>query len=587
MSSVTPCSRSDDGSIPDPLFQIQNFVEVIEHQAVARSQANAFTYLEQGEEPSESITYLEIDRIARGIGAFLQARANPGSRVLLVLPNRLESILALAACLYAGVVAVPVAPPKNQRSTERLCGIAASAETNVVLTFRSIRERLLPYLQEQGVKFDWLVVEDFPAGLEEDWIRPSLSARSLALLQFTSGSTDSPKGVMVSHGNLIHNCRLLDSAFGFRSGFRCVSWLPFFHDWGLIGNVLFPLSVGMPCWIMEPEAFLFKPTRWLRAISRFKANISCAPNFAYELCTKSIGESERGTLNLAGWEVAMVGAEPVRFHTLESFSQRFSACGFRNTAFYPSYGLAESTLIVTGGRREEAPISLALDRSALEQGRVVPVPTGSRPDVTVLLSCGSPLGEQRVSIVDPVTRLPCSEGTIGEVRVTGPSVAHGYWGQRSESQQIFNGVNQGGERSLWTGDLGFMWEGQLFLVGRAKDVIIKFGRNLFANDIEQCVAYSHPALRAGFGAAFAVEEGGAERLVIVYELNYRAQPDVRHVIDCIQKAVYAGHAVTADAIAIIRPGTLQKTSNGKIRRQQMKELFLSRQLELVGSWQGW
>lgn len=571
----------------NPLSRAQNFVEAIEHQAAARSQATAFTYLEQGEKPSESITYVEIDRIARGIGAFLQARADPGSRVLLVVPNRLESILALVGCLYASVVAVPVAPPKNQRSTEQLCRIAASAETNVVLTFRSIRERLPPYLREQGVKFDWLVVEDFPAGLDEDWSRPSLSSRSLALMQFTSGSTGNPKGVMLSHGNLIHNCRLLDSAFGFESGFRMVSWLPFYHDWGLIGCVLFPLSMGMPCWIMEPEAFLYNPTRWLRAISRFKANISCAPNFAYELFIKSVGEPERETLSLNGWEVAMVGAEPVRFNTLESFSKSFSACGFRKTAFYPSYGLAESTLIVTGGCRKEAPISLALDRSALEKGRVVPVPPGSKPDVKVLISCGSPLGEQRVSIVDPVTRLPCSEGTVGEVRVSGPSVAHGYWGQRSGSQHIFNGVAQGGERSVSTGDLGFMWEGQLFICGRAKDVIIKAGRNLFADDIEQCAERSHPALRTGCGAAFAVDEGGAERLVIVYELNYGEQPDVRQLIGCIQRAVYVGHAVTADAIAIIRPGTLQKTPNGKIRRQQMKTLFLSRQLELVGSWQGW
>ena len=574
-----------------PSDACETLVPLIDEWASRQSDRIAYTYLDKGEDPSQVLTFGELGRRARGIAAYLQGRAPPGRPVLLVFPNELDFITAFMGCLLAGLIAVPVAPPRNARGMTRLLGIAESAGASLAVGSAMLRGGLqrLRNTAGDGGGLDWLFVDDIPEGLEDAWRDPGIDAGATAVLQFTSGSTGNQKGVMLSHRNIVHNCRLLQSVCGSSSDLRVVTWLPFFHDWGLIGGLIFPFYAGGTCFIFDPADFLYKPRRWLEAISRFRGTVSCAPNFGYELCAGDTAEAGRPVLDLACWDMAMVGAEPVRKDTIERFSIAFAPNGFRREAFYPCYGLAESTLIVTGGLRSAPPVHATLDRAALEAGRAVPIGEGRGDDAKDCVGCGRPLLDQQVLVADPETRRPCAPLEIGEIWVSGPSVAQGYWGRPDLTRQTFSATTGDGSgmRYLRTGDLGFLWNGELFVCGRLKDVIIKAGANYFAEDIEHSAARSHPGLRPGCGAAFGVEVEGAERLVVVHELNYGKKPDVQRVIGAIQKAVSNDHDVLADAIAILKPGSLEKTSSGKIRRQHTKSLFLSDQLNPVAIWQGW
>ncbi len=407
----------------------------------------------------------------------------------------------------------------------------------------------------------------------------------MAVLQFTSGSTGTPKGVMVRHANILHNCQLLQEACGSGVDMRMVSWLPFFHDWGLFGCLLFPIYTGGSSHFLDPADFLRRPMRWIEAIAQTEATVSCSPNFGYELCAAAVEDEGLPQLDLHAWSMAMMGAEPVRPQTMERFARAFAPAGFSAEALYPSYGLAESTLIVTGGGRHAAPVSLSVDRAALERGQVIASETGSK---RTLIGAGPALLDQRVAIVGPETGLALPDNQVGEVWVAGPSVALGYLDRPEETAEVF-AAKLPGDPTPWlrTGDLGFLRDGELFVCGRLKDVIIKAGANYFAEDIEVSAEAAHPGLRPGCGAAFGVEVDGTERLVIVHEVNYGPKPDLDAVVGALQRAVKIDHDVFADAVIVVQAGTLEKTSSGKIRRRHTKAQFADGALDPLHAWKSW
>ncbi|MCA1633580.1 MAG: condensation domain-containing protein, partial [Acidobacteria bacterium] len=407
-----------------------------------------------------------------------------------------------------------------------------------------------------------------------------MGADTIAFLQYTSGSTTTPKGVVITHRNLLHNQRLIQQAFGQSAQSVILSWLPFYHDMGLIGGVLQPLFLGAKCILMSPTAFLQRPLRWLEAISAYRATTSGGPNFAYDLCVDKTTTEERAALDLSSWSVAFNGAEPVRAETLSRFMAAFEPCGFRHEAFYPCYGLAEATLLVSGGHAGNAPTIKNVAADALVANRAASATTsGTRRDI---VGSGLLPPQQKVVIADPHEATICAPGEVGEIWVSGQSVAKGYWRAREETDAFKAYISNTGEGPfLRTGDLGFIENGELFVTGRLKDLIIIRGVNYYPQDIELTVEQSHVALRKGAGAAFSVEAGGQERLVVVQELDVRAKLDADEVIDAIRRAVTEAHELQIYAVALIRLNSIPKTTSGKIQRYACREGFLNDGLKMV------
>ncbi|MBS0558863.1 MAG: fatty acyl-AMP ligase [Proteobacteria bacterium] len=575
---------------PDPARAARSLVELLALRAAAQPDEVAYTYLDQGEEPADALTYGALEQRARAIGAHLGATLPPGSRVLLIFPNQLDFLPAFFGCHFAGMIAVPMPPPRTAQAVGRLLHVAARAGTRVALCSPDLREELERRLAAAAdADLDLIFADRIPAAADPAWRPAAPAGEDIAVLQFTSGSTGNPKGVCVTHANILHNCTLLESVCGSAPDLKLVSWLPNFHDWGLVGCLMFPLFVGRPSFVFDPAAFLFRPRRWLEAISRVRGTISCAPNFAYETCIRAATRDDGPPLDLGCWRMALVGAEPVRKDTVERFAAAFGPSGFKADAFFPCYGLAESTLIVSGGRPNAPPVCLRADRAALEDRRVRVLADATGPEARDLVGCGRSLLDHRIVIADPRTGERCDPDEVGEVWVSGGSVARGYWDDPELSQATFGARIPGelGGPYLRTGDLGFLLDGELFICGRLKDVIIKAGQNYFAEDIEHSVERAHSALRPNCCAAFGVEAGGAERLVIVQELDYGRKADAQAVIGNIQMAVSKQHDVMADAIVLIRPGSLEKTGSGKVRRQTTRTLFLDAALPVLAAWQSW
>jgi acyl transferase domain-containing protein/acyl-CoA synthetase (AMP-forming)/AMP-acid ligase II/acyl carrier protein len=558
-------------------------------QTRAAEQPNdvGYAFLSDGETIRDRLTYAELDRRARQVAGLLRAHAACGKPVLLLYPPGLDYIAAFFGCLYAGAIAVPAYPPHRNRSLDRLRSIVGDAGAHTVLCTVAVRdsiERLSAEAPDLHA-LDWLAT-DAPEALDvELYCSEAATPDQIAFLQYTSGSTSAPKGVMLSHGNLCHNARLIWEGFQFDEKSVSVFWLPLYHDMGLIGGVLQPLHIGRTSHLMAPATFLASPIRWLRAISTFGATISGAPNFAYDLCAKVPVEQRTG-LDLSRWRVAFNGAEPIRAETLERFAAAYGPYGFRPAAAYPCYGLAESTLIVTGGRHERPPVKLSVSRSALEQHRATAI-TADDPDARILVGCGRPLLDQRVAIVDPETLTPCPADEPGEIWIAGPSVAQGYWQRPEESDRSFRAHTVGGDGPfLRTGDLGFLHDEELYVTGRIKDLIILRGRNLYPQDVEQSAEASHSALRNGCGAAFAVETDGEERLIYVSELERteRTTPAVE-IAATVTRAVIEAHEVPVDAVVLLKPGSIPKTSSGKIQRHACKAGYLAGTLDVIATWQ--
>jgi 8-amino-7-oxononanoate synthase len=543
--------------------------------------------LVDGENEQIHLTYAELDRQARALGAWLEAQDLVGERALLLYPPGLEFITAFFGCLYGGVIAVPVYPPRRNRSLGRIQAIAEDADAKVALTTDAVLSRVMPLIDETPhlKSLTWLATCRVPADLEEKWDMPDVHGDTLAFFQYTSGSTGAPKGVVLSHANLVHNSALIAHAFEHTRSCKGVFWLPSYHDMGLIGGILQPLYVGRPNILMSPMSFLQKPYRWLSAISRFGGTTSGGPNFAYDLCVRKITPEQRKTLDLSSWEVAFNGAEPVHAETIEAFSAAFEPCGFRRAAFYPCFGLAEATLIVSGGYACNPPVLRTFDATALAHGQVLDADPEDE-SVKTLVGCGHNLPDQKIVIADPETMTACSPGRIGEIWVQGSSVAQGYWQQQEATKATFKARLKGTSEGpfLRTGDLGFILDGELFVTGRVKDLIIVHGVNYHPQDIERTIQHSHHRLRPDSGAVFTAEVNGKEQLVAVQEIERRKQGDWDAVFDAIRHAVSAEHELALDSIVLIKAGSISKTSSGKIQRHACRNAFLDGSLSEVARW---
>jgi len=545
----------------------------------------AFAYLVDGETEEVRITYAELDRQARGIAAWLQAHGLQGQRAMLLYPPGLEFIAAFFGCLYAGVVAVPAYPPRMNRSLGRIQAIAADCDARVALTTSAVLERVQPLLvtSRDLMKVRWRATDDVNGMSDSAWENPNVGPGTLAFLQYTSGSTGKPKGVMLTHGNLVHNSGVIKHLFdqSQRTG-KGVFWLPSYHDMGLIGGILQPMFISRPNYLMSPVAFLQRPMRWLQAISRYGATISGGPNFAYDLCVRKSTPEQRAALDLSSWELAFNGAEPVRAETIDRFCEMFAPCGFRREAFYPCYGLAEATLIVTGGYKNTAPVIRDFVAEDLEKGSAV----SGEGEGRRLVGSGENAPGQQLAIVDPETTRALANGSIGEVWVKGPSVAQGYWNRPEETGHVFRAqLSDTGEGPfLRTGDLGFIDRGELFITGRLKDLIIIRGLNHYPHDIELTVEKSHGGVRPSCVATFAVEGEDNTRLVVVAEVERTGRGQADEIIEAIRRDVAREHELVVDAIVLLKSGGVPKTSSGKIQRSACRASFLGGTLDAVASW---
>jgi acyl-CoA synthetase (AMP-forming)/AMP-acid ligase II len=565
------------GSSPETL------IELLRRRALEAPDQRAYTFLLDGETAERPLTYGGLDRQARRIAALLQSLCHEGERALLLYPPGLDYVAAFFGCLYAGVIAVPAYPPRNDRALPRLQAIIQDAGATLVLSTEAILSKMDSMFKRAPELrlLKWMATDVLTEDGEKVWRDPAIHPEHLAFLQYTSGSTGTPKGVMLTHRNLLHNEAAIYDRFGHATDSVVVSWLPTYHDMGLIGGMLQPLYGGFPCILMAPASFIQRPLRWLQAISRYRATTSGGPNFAYDHCVRNITPEQKAELDLSRWALAFNGAEPVRRETMDRFAAAFAPCGFRREAFYPCYGLAEASLIVSGGRKGIVPPTQYLEKGALEQNRIVP----ASEEAVSFIGCGETLDAQQIVIAHPESGRRRAADEVGEIWVKGPSIAKGYWNRPRETEETFRAFlpDTGEGPFLRTGDLGFLREGVLFVTGRLKDLIVIQGRNHYPQDIELTVERSAALLRAGCGAAFSIEVDGEERLVVVQEVDFRQKPDEK-VLGAIRLAVAREHELELYAVVLIRPGTLPKTSSGKIQRRLCRTRFLANELENLTEW---
>lgn len=565
------------------LYAAEDLVTLLRQRAQDQAERRAYTFLSDGEQEEETFSCSQLDQRARAIAARLQRTVAPGDRVLLLYPPGLEYIAAFFGCLYAGAVAVPAYPPRHNRNQLRLQTLVTDARAKTALTSTHVLSRMSDRITRDAnlARLSWISSDEIANEQSDGWCAPHLSGDNLVLLQYTSGSTTTPKGVMINHRNILSNERLIEYAFSQSSESVVVGWLPLYHDMGLIGNVIQPLFVGAPCVLMSPLAFLQKPLRWLQAISRYRATTSGGPNFAYDLCVRKIGEEQLTALDLSSWKVAFNGAEPIRASTLEAFTEKFAPCGFRREAFRPCYGLAEATLIVSGSPEPRSPLVKLVSKKALDVHRVAN-PDGIE-DQYPLISSGRVLPGEQVRIANPVQLTTCAPEEVGEIWLQSASVAAGYWNSEEQTEETFRAyfADTGEGPFLRTGDLGFFADGELFVTGRLKDLIIIRGLNYYPQDIELSVECCHSALRPSCGAAFSVTLEGEERLVVVQELELRREPEAASAIDAIADAITQEFEIAAHSIVLVRAGSIAKTSSGKIQRYVCRAMFLEGGLQVI------
>lgn len=597
---------STSTTAPEIALQPTTLIELLRRRAHHQPDRRAYTFLSDGEAAGPSLTYAGMQRQARAIGAMLQSCAARGERALLLYPPGLEFVSAFFACVSSGVIAVPVPLSRNNKSlNQRIYAIIKDALPTVALTTSQILStvgklrKTAPGLES----IRWLSTDDVSSSLADEWQDPQVSEDELVLLQYTSGSTATPKGVMISHRNILHNCAEIDLGCEHTPASVGVTWLPHFHDMGLVYGIIQPLRDGFPCYIMPPVYFLQRPLRWLEAISRYRATHSTAPNFAYDLCVSKIRPEQRAGLDLSHWRFAGVGAEPVRKRTLDRFHEAFAPSGFRAQALCPAYGLAEATLKVSAAHVRDSLVAATFEAAALEQGRVVEASEDDRHART-LVGCGRPTPGLRVVIVRPETSTQCEGNEVGEIWVSSASLAQGYWNRPDETERSFCSYLADSREGPFfrTGDLGFFKDGELFITGRLKDMMIIAGRNLYPQDVEQTIEECHPALRPVGCAAFSVEVDGEERLVIVAEVEpryrpapdtethhhqnetkHRPQVDAGSLIRAVRKVVAEEHDAQAYAVVLLKPGSLPKTSSGKVQRHACRMSFQAGSLEIWGA----
>jgi acyl-CoA synthetase (AMP-forming)/AMP-acid ligase II len=589
-----------------PTTECTSMVELLRMRALEQPHNLAYTFLADGEVEAASFTYGSLDRQARALAALFQKLNAGGERALMLYAPGVDSVAAFLGCLYAGVIAAPMVPPnpgRAGRTMPRLQAVVKDAGARFMLTtsslFAEIEDAVEQFPDLKGM--EWIATDEVDAALADDWRPPAIDPAAVAYLQYTSGSTSVPKGVMMTHANLMHICAYDAHLLDYRNEQGAsVCWMPYFHDYGLVDGLMFPLYNGIPSYLMSPLAFVQQPIRWLQAISRYRASNSAAPNFAYDLCVRKTTPEQRATLDLSCWRSTSNAAEPIHKKTMERFVEAFAPCGFSWDAFYPGYGLAEATLIISARRR---PVFYPLKADALEQKRVVE----AAPDdagVRTLVGCGlvaEDMCATRVVIADPQTLETCAPDRIGEIWISGELVAQGYWQRPEETARTFQAylADTGEGPFLRTGDLGFIKDGEVVMTGRLKDLIIIEGRNHYPQDIEKTTEESYPALRPGCSAAFSISPDGEERLVVVVEVNRGYYPapagdearpdgatpagqplDPKRVRKLIRQAVAEEHDIHVHEVVLLSIGTIHKTSSGKIQRNDCRNGYLSGTLDV-------
>ncbi len=572
------------------------------------------TWLEHGKTESGSFTFSQLDSNAKNLAmqlskTLLEINSKEKSEqnlqtILIVLQPGLDFVIAFFACLYAGIAAVPAYPLKTNEAGERLSKLIDASGAKIALT-GSKSMLAINSNKKLRSKVEYMLVEQRNECYVDMWQRPDIDSHSIAFIQYTSGSTGDPKGVMVSHDNLLSNQKMIAEAMNTHSDCVIVGWLPLFHDMGLIGNLLQPFCLGARCILMSPTSFVMNPIRWLEAISKYKATISGGPNFAYELCLSRTTEEQRRNLNLDSWKIAFNGAEKIRAETLEKFSNTFSKYGFSADAFFPCYGMAESTLFISGVDHKKAPTILTVDKNELlidniriKKQRTVGHSNNSLIDheidqtvtddnnIASFVSCGVTYQSCQFKIVDQYTHTECAENKVGEIWVTaGSHISRGYNNDIELSKATFNKVIAGHTNNpgyLRTGDLGFFHQGELYVAGRIKDLIIIKGRNHYPHDLELTAVNADPLINESISAAFPIDSNGEERLIVIVEIKKRliGYLDIDAVKQSIKRAISIHHAVQVKEVVLIR-SRIPMTSSGKIQRRKCCQLYIQDKLDII------
>jgi len=593
-------------------------IDLVQERAGLSPDRRAYTFLAGSGDESNVLRCHELETRARAIGALLQetcgnkrsSTSEFPARVLLLYPPGLEFIEAFYGCLFSGCIAVPASPPdpiQLARTLPRFLSILEDSGAAVILTtsqHRAAMNRLLTKdggenvkhaektALEQQVRFfrealeqrgiQWITTDNLTQGLVHRWRHPGSERRTLAFLQYTSGSTAMPKGVMISHGNILHNLEIIHSAARQNQDSCFVNWLPNYHDMGLIGSILYPMHVGFQSVQMSPMSFLKRPLRWLNAITKYRGTITAAPNFAYELCVTRIPPEKREGLDLRTINLALSGSEPVRANAIKRFTEAFAPYGLRLEAILPSYGLAEATCAVSGSRQLTPLVVKSFRKSSIEQNEVVE--HRGESDTIELVSCGPPLPSLSLIIVNPETLLPCPPHEVGEIWVAGDSVGAGYWNNPKETGNVFGARlknNDDGHRYLRTGDLGFILDGNLFIASRLKDLIVINGANHYPQDIELSVEKSHPKLRQAGSAAFTVDDETGSQLIIVAEVERNASGLSDEIRQAIRTCLSLEHSLSVERIYLVKAGSMNKTSSGKIQRIACKQAMFHKALKRI------
>ncbi len=568
-----------------------HLVDRMRYWCLAAPDKVAFHFVMDRHDEIVQLTYQQLDERVRAVAAKLNSQVARGQRAILMYQGTLDFVVAFFACHYAGIIAVPAYPPRRNRRMGRINAIAEDCNAAIALTTAEVIRRKEGLIDDCDSlqNIPWLATEEVPIELSGDWVLPDVDREEIGLLQYTSGSTGSPKGVVLTHANIMANLRYISEAFEIDRTCIGVTWLPPYHDMGLIGGLLMSSFLGGTSIAMSPIHFLTKPIRWLRTISNFEAQVSGGPNFAYSLCVNRIDEEDCEGLDLSSWQVAFNGAEPIRSDTLDAFTKKFEPYGFNHRSHYPCYGMAETTLLVTGSSISQPPIYKSVNRRDLAEHRVVPIDADAA-DARILVGCGHPVDDEKVIIVHPETRTQLAQDEIGEIWVGSESVGKGYWNKPEETERTFQATLVGNdtEHFLRTGDLGFMQGNELFVTGRLKDMIVIRGVNRYPQDIETTVEQVSDRLQDAGAAAFAIESWERERLLVVCEVDrLRVETDWNTIIEQIRAAVTDQHDLPPDGIILVRAGSIPKTSSGKVQRRACRDDYLNKRLLVVAQWLSW